>query len=212
MKNKENKQVIVFDLDNTLIDSSAKLTADVVGTFARLGHNVTPEEIAEYKNWYKHAEAYGIPKDIFDESFDKRKTWEESLDSGEVPIFPETYEVLEDLKRNEIRLSLLSKSIPEYTNIKLDYFDLNKYFENVVTIHPEKPSKLPGAIEIIEEFDPLTINKSYFIGDKEGDVSIARDIQEKYNISSKGIYINRNEERLEEYKNIKSLNELIEII
>lgn len=212
MANRGNKQVMVFDLDNTLIDSGAKLTADIVGAFARLGHKVTQEEIARYKSWYEHAEAYGISKEIFDESFNKRKTWEQSLFDEEVPIFPETYNVLENLKRKNIRLSLLSKSLPEYTNLKLGYFNLNKYFEKVIAIHPEKPSKLPGAIEIMEEFNPSSINESYFVGDKEEDVSISRDISKKYGFSSGGIYINREGDKLDGYKNIKFLNELLEIV
>ena len=84
MANKRNKQVMIFDLDNTLIDSGAKLIADIVKTFARLGYKVTPEEIAQYENWYERAETYGISKEIFDKSFNQRKTWKESLNDGEI--------------------------------------------------------------------------------------------------------------------------------
>src|SRR3989344_2378970 len=211
MANKRNKQVMIFDLDNTLIDSGAKLIADIVKTFARIGYKVTPEEIAQYENWYERAETYGISKEIFDKSFNQRKTWKESLNDGEISIFPETYKVLNDLKQSGLRLSLLSKSIPEYTNLKLKHFDLSRYFEYVSTIHPKEPSKNSAAINLIRKMNPETIEKAYFIGDKEEDVIAEKAVREEfkdYELTTRGIYINRKGNKLGGYISINSLDEL----
>jgi len=206
---KQNK-LAVFDLDNTLIDSKRKLTLDIVGAFERLGQYITPEQITG--NWYKLAEEYGISKEKFDEAFDQRKTWEDSLKSGDVIIFPETYEVLESLKGRDIRLALLSKSIPKYTQQKLDHFGLTKYFEGIKTVHPREPSKKQGALELIRELGPSTIERASFIGDKEEDVTIANDVYKKYSINSQGIYVNRDGGKLQAYTSVKSLEKTLDII
>jgi len=203
-------KVAVFDLDNTLIDSKRKLTSEVVETFGRLGKHITPEQA--FGDWYELAEKYGFSREEFDEAFDKRKTWGDSLKSGDVKIFPETYKTLESLNDKRIRLALLSKSIPKYTRQKLDYFGLTKYFEQIKTVHPREPSKKQGALELIRDLDSSTIEKAYFIGDKEGDVKIARDVNKKYAINSQGIYVNRDNQELQGYPSINSLEGVLGIV
>jgi len=213
MTNKNNQTAAIFDLDETLIGSGRKLQADVIQAFARLGYTIPPEQIG--KNWYKLAESYGISKEAFDEAFDKRKTWEQSLRDGEVPIFPETYKVLDELGQRGIRASLLSKSIPEYTQQKLDYIDLGKYFEQVLTIHPKEPSKDPAAIEIIRKMNPSTIQRAYFIGDKEEDVVVEKAVNQEfkgYELTAGGIYVNRQGEQLNIYPSVSSLEGILNII
>lgn len=209
-KGKYDGTVIVPDLDGTLIDSTGKLRNDVVEAFGRLNRKINPEEIVG--NWYMLAEKYGISRDEFDRSFDKRKSWKEALERGEISIFPETRRCLEYLKSNGARLGLLSKSIPEYTNQKIDYFDLRKYFEAIQTVHPREKSKLGGAIEIIKKLNPETIMEAYFIGDKEEDVSVSKEISRIYKINSHGIYINRDNNTLNEYLSVNSLDKIVGII
>jgi len=204
---------IVFDLDNTLIDSKAKLVADVVGTFARLGIDVSTEEACT--DWYKLAETKGVNKKEFDDAFHQRKTWEQSLADGEVPIFPETYETLDKLKDREIKLALLSKSIPEYTQTKLDYFDLNKYFEEVETVHPKEPSKDPGAIEIVKRLNPEHFETFWFVGDKQEDVVTEKAVSsayDDYGLATGGIYVNRQGNQLDGYPSVSSLEQILDVI
>lgn len=212
LKQLKPRKLAVFDLDNTLIDSGAKLRADFVGAMYHLGIKITPEETNQ--PWYEIAQKYGYSRKQFDTAFDKRKTWEQSLVDGEVPIFPETRECLEELKNNDITLALLSKSIPAYTKTKLDYFDLQKYFEVVETIHPKEPSKIEGAKKILQILNPDSILRSYFIGDKEEDVIVAKALEnsrERYYFC-RGIYVNRNESKLQGYPNARNIKEVNKII
>lgn len=213
-QNKDNL-AIVFDLDNTLIDSRAKLKADVIEAMQRLGHYITPAE-AGTRDWYTMAAKYGVSEQDFDASFDKRKTWEESLQSGEVPIFLDTIPCLEKLAANGTRLALLSKSIQKYTDVKLEHFGLRDYFETVETVHLRNPNKREGAISILETLGPSTVKKAWFVGDKPEDVVIAKDISDKYSLSTGGIYVNRNNipvpAEVEIYHSVKSLDEIQRII
>jgi len=213
---KQKSPVAVFDLDNTLIDSKAKLNSDTIQAFERLDPSISPEEVIaqwdELGSWYKVAEKYGFSREEFDTEFDKRETWGESLEAGKVKIFEDTYETLDALKEQGQRLAVLSKSIPEYTMKKLDYFNLTPYFDSVRTVHPKEPSKRQGALEVIADLDPETISKAYFIGDKEEDVKVSHDVSEKYNISTGGIYVNRQGKQLPGYHNTQSLKQILEII
>ena len=103
-------KVGIFDLDGTLIDSNAKTQRDFVEAMARLGVDVTPEEALE--EWEKVAERHSIPTDQLHKAFDERKSWEQSLQDGEVEIFPETHSVLEYLNNKGVKLALLSRSLP----------------------------------------------------------------------------------------------------
>ncbi len=210
MANYNKTDLVVFDLDNTLIDSNPKLTSDVVGAFARLGRQITPEEVSG--NWYDLARKYGFSSEQFDREFDKRKPWEESLKAGEVNIFSEVYETLEGLKQRNTRLALLSRSNREYTDQKIDHFGLRPYFEHIKVIDVKAPSKRDGALELIADLDPKSINKVLFVGDREEDVVIARDVQSKYGLSSEGVYVSRNKKPIDGYTNIQSLKELTGMI
>jgi len=210
MANKNQGIVAVFDVDDTLIDSGAKLKADVVSAFSRLGRAISPEQVVG--NWYNLAENYGISREQFDAAFDKRKSWEQSLRGGEVPIFPETYRVLEELKQRGIRTNVLSKSLPEYTHVKLRHLNLAPYFEQVVTVDPKSPSKREGALELMKKLGPETVAKAYFIGDKEEDVKIAEDVREAYGTPSTGIYINRKGNILNGYPSVNSLEGVLGVI
>ncbi|MBD3253159.1 HAD hydrolase-like protein [Candidatus Pacearchaeota archaeon] len=209
---KEQKtSALVFDLDNTLINSKQKYERDVTEAFARLGYTVTPDQLGV--NWYDFAESYGIPKQEFDESLDKRKTWEQSLADGEVLIFPETHKVLTELSGRGIRLSLLSKSNPEYTQTKLDYFDLGRYFEFVETIHPKRPSKDTAAIELVKKMKPETLRHIQFVGDREEDITCeqaVRDAFSGYALTTGGIYVGRQGQQLQGYPSVRSLEEILE--
>lgn len=207
-------KVGVFDLDGTLIDSNAKIQRDFVDAMARLGVNVTPKEPLE--EWEKVAERHGIPTDQFYKAFDERKSWEQSLQDGEVEIFPETHSILDYLNNRGIELALLSSSLPEYTNLKLNHFDLRRYFSVVETVHPSISSKLRGARTLIEKMDPKRINYAWFIGDRESDISTSRYIKREFGIASQGIYVDRDggEPNFERgnYHVIKSLEDIPKIM
>jgi len=192
-KRKTKGKMAVFDLDGTLIDSNQKLTNDMIGAMKRLGITIMPEDT--HGDWYKLAAQYNISKEELNESFDKRKTWAESLSDGEVNVFPDTYRTLESLRSAGVKLGLLSASVPKYTEQKLNYFpELRKFFkDNIEVVHPEKGTKSREARSLIDKLDP---GEAYFIGDRVGDVEIVA-VGRKLEIPSRGIYVNRNDRQIE---------------
>ena len=112
--------VAIFDMDETLIQSGLKLEKDTVQTFQRLGIEITPDEARG--DWYSTASRYGISKEQFDKEFDKRKSWEDSLRDNEAPLFSDSYATLDELVRNDVRIGILTRSIKEFTDLKISYF------------------------------------------------------------------------------------------
>jgi len=188
-QNKYPNTLAVFDLDNTLIDSDAKLKADFIGAMQRLGIQITPEE-ARKGRWYETAKRYGFSQEQFDYSFNQRKTWEQSLKDREVTVFPGTISLLSLLKGREIKTGLLSLSKPSYTDLKLDYLGLRPFFDKVITVTPRKDAtKKYGAFHLVSEMNPETIEEAYFIGDKLEDVALSRNVQKEFGIESEGILV-----------------------
>jgi len=214
MKNNKNT-AIIFDLDGTLIDSKPKLILDVKRVFDNLGYSVSHKEIENSKNWYDLAKSYGITQKDFDREFDKRKSWEQSLKDGEAPLFNDTIPCLEKLCSEGFLLGVLTKSIPEYTEQKLDFYNLNKYFGNNISVTPvTSKTKEKEAIKLIEKINLNTIELIFFIGDRAEDVMVDKPIQNKYNLNAKGIWLNRKQKptptELISYKQINSLYQLFE--
>ena len=210
----KNNTVAIFDRDNTLLNSEMKLKSDVTEAMHRLGVNISQEQIMG--DWYKLVKSKGLNKKDFDREFNKRKSWEESIKDGEVKMFSKAMDCLEILYENNILMGLITRSIPEYTQIKIEQFNLEKYFQGNIAITPVKSTngKIKEAESLVKKLNPTKIEKIYFIGDKKEDVEIAKPIGREYKLSSKGIYIKRKESQpfLRGYTSIKSLDELPQII
>ena len=212
-----NKKVAIFDIDGTLINSKQKLNSDVKRAFYNLGYNLANEDIENSKNWYELAEQYGITRELFDKEFNKRKTWEQSLKNGEALFFEDSISCIERLYSEGVILGVLTKSTLKYTNQKLDFHKLRKYFEDRVAVtNIDKKSKRKEAISLINKINPTTVNSAYFIGDQIEDVIVEKDVQSEYGLNTKGIWLNRNNKKIPKklisYQQINSLEKLSLII
>lgn len=211
-----NTRVAVFDMDHTLIDSKKKLQTDVAEAMGRLGVHIPIERVEE--DWYALAESFGLNKEEFDKELSKRKTWEEALRDGDVPIFPDTLDCLDTLQNRGTILALFTRSNQEYTRAKIDHFGLEKYFQDRIEITPvkSKNGKHAEVRNLIHRLNPSPESEIYFIGDKLEDVEVADSIRDSYQLNANGIYLQRSEgefpEGTERYHQVISLEEVPRII
>ncbi len=208
--------VAIFDVDNTLIDSDSKLRREVADAMIRCGVKIEPDEVKG--DWYKLAESYNVKRDDFDKELDKRKSWEQALRDGDVPLFSDTYSCLDRLQNSGVSLGILTRSTPEYTKAKIDYHGLNRYFGDRIAVTPiQNKDKTSEALELVRKLKRgRDAQQVYFIGDKPEDVVVAEAIREQLGISANGIYINRKRvavpEEIRKYRIVDSLHEVPEII
>ena len=216
-KTSSNKGLVaIFDMDNTLIDSGRKLESDVVNAMSRLGVEISSDE-ARTQDWYGLAAKYGVSKEQFDKSFKQRKSWTQSLREGEVSIFPETYETLDRLLTNGVRLGLITRSDPKYTREKMDHFNFDKYFGDRVAITPiSEKNKNREALELIKQLSPQTLSRAYFIGDRLEDVAVTIPVEREVGVKSDGLYVSRSgldiPQEARDYRVIRSLRDVPRII
>lgn len=212
-----NGIVVIFDIDGTILNTMPKMRADINGAFSRLGHIVTDDQISAQKGWYGLATQLGISNEAYDHEFDKRKSWEQSLRDGEAPLFEDALPCLEALLSGGATLAALTKSLPEYTQAKLDYHHLNRYFGDRVAVTDIKsPSKSVEALSLVRQIGIPSIQKAYFIGDRTEDVTVSAEVYQKLYVPSNGVYINRERKLIPQevslYPVITSLNELLGVI
>ncbi|MBS3094240.1 HAD family hydrolase [Candidatus Pacearchaeota archaeon] len=218
MTNKLTKKLAVFDIDGTILDSRERMARELVWTAEQLGVNTDYNiALANYNKWSKFMEVYNITKSDFFNVKGQGKTWKESLESKEARLYKDTLPCLEELSQRGIILATLTKSKPEYTWEKINYFGLEKYFGDRVAISDVKSSsKLEDAKKLVSQVGLENISKAYFIGDQTGDVTIAPEIGQEFSVNPNGIWINREysgtPQELINFTQINSLEELSKII
>lgn len=180
-------EAVIFDMDRTLVDSNLKLGSDVKDTLARLGTSISLEEAKASKDWVGLAAKHGHSKDEFWNSFNQRDTWTQSIQKGIATIFPETFQVLDTLQRDNYRLVLVSRSEEKETMEKVNGFGFGKYFKKPYLVAPRKLreqrslTKTFGYLQAIDQEGLVseflaaaqTLQQParlYIIGDSEEDV------------------------------------------
>ena len=200
-RNDKSGLVALFDVDNTLLNSRPKIRADIVRAMAALGKVIRPEEADG--EWRKLAQRYGISWKEFDEATTKyRKSWQDSLRDGEAPLFDDAVPCFDTLKGAGVELGILTRSTPEYTQTKLEFYGLGKYFQNIEVVPVDARDKIDGATGLVRRIGTKGIRRISFIGDKLEDVQVAEPVQEAFSINSEGIYVNRNNKPISGYGGI----------
>ena len=88
-----------------------------------------------------------------------------------VKLFPESGETLENLRKNGIKLGLLSNSTRFIVMTVLNHFKLRKYFEVVMTMNDVKRRK-PDPEMVLKACKKLNINpkNAVIVGDTKNDM------------------------------------------
>jgi len=217
----KQKRIAIFDLDGTLVDSDKWMSRELIETFNGLGVSITDEEanIDGKRDKYALASRYGFNKNELDESYRKNVkgiyTLDKALHSGQVTLYPETLEALDELKENGVVLGLLPRATREDDVFqKVKRLGLEKYFGNRISVVSNGHTKYQGALDLLGKVQSQD-EKVYCVGDRAEDVVIAGRLKRDNRINAEGVYVHRlnsPDENLAGYNMVKTLDEIPELV
>lgn len=166
---------IIFDIDGTLTSTNDLIFASFnFITKKYLGKTFSDEEILKW---------FGPTEDVILKEFcgdDYEKAREEyykyySDNHFMADIYPGIKEILDELKANEVLLSIYTGKGKEAATITLKKLNIYKYFDLIITgdeVKEHKPS--PEGIEIFLDKFNLKKDEVIMIGDSPSDINAAR--------------------------------------
>jgi len=210
MKNKID--LIVFDLDGTLLESSNTIYESVIKTFDHLNKKVEIQKEEMDKRIGMHF------KPIFEElniKVDDIETFIEIFKKyyfeyiNETIVYPDVTNTLETLKANGFKLAVLTTKVQDQTENIIEHFKMNLYFDVLMgrRIGVElKPSAEPLLL-ICKELNISPVN-TMIVGDSELDIRCGKNAGA---LTCGALYGHRGKEILENENPDYLINNFVEL-
>ena len=162
-------KAILFDMNGVLTDSFNPWWAAFNETLERFGKKKISKREYREKYWGPDEKSILEKFGLGDDALDYLKSRYLSH-IKEVRIFPETKKILKSLNK-KFKLALVSNTTSELVHKTLEYFDLKKYFDVIVTVDDVKKGK-PGPEMIIKACESLDVDRRdvIIVGDTMNDV------------------------------------------
>ena len=207
--------LVVFDLDGTLISSHETIYKATVHTLNELGiegdipHNEFRSRIGMHFEDIFNDFGIKVPDfEIFIKIY--KSVYFDFIDAS--GIYPGVLETFNYLKRNRIKISLLTTKSQDQAEKILDYFNLSRYFDYIMGRRPgldHKPSPEP-LLKICTDVSVQPGN-SLIIGDSELDIQCGQNAGTRtgavtYGYRTKEVLEKENPDLL-----LNSINELLSI-
>lgn len=179
----ENKEVVIFDLDGTLIDSLPVIIEAYRECLGDLfGKRPSKEEVTNHfgKSTSEALEGLtpkGGSKERLKEEMYRRVPYNYF---EEIRLREEAVEILEELK-NDYKLALVTNSPRHYAESILEEMGLEKYFSRILTNDDAnenrcgRSSKAYNIENILKELD-VDSEEAIYIGDEEGDRESSEEV------------------------------------
>jgi len=177
------KQLIIFDMDGTLINSGDVITNTINFVRTNLGLEKIQKELmlsmlnnpdvnaAEY--FYGTSEFTDEQTELFTKYYDENCTKEISLYDG-------IYELLDELKQKGFILSVATNASADFATKMLKALDIYKFFDFVVGANMvENPKPKPDMLELTLKQLDIDVSNSLLIGDSLKDTRAAESINMK---------------------------------
>lgn len=171
-------RAVVFDWDNTLVDSWHVIHASLHDTFTAL--DMTPWTLAETKSWVRRS-----MRDSFPELFGERSRAAQRLfyDSYEdrhlrdLRLLPGARETLADLANADVYLAVVSSKNGTFVRAEAAHLGLDGYFARLVgAMDSEHDKPAREAIELaLADSDVAPGPDVWYVGDTGIDVVCARN-------------------------------------
>jgi len=169
-------KAILFDFDGTLINTNELISSGLQHFSVKYrGNRLSRDEmLALTGRTLEDQMKYIDPKReaILTDQF---KIWYAHNHNAKVSIFPGMQVLLDDLKREDMRMAILSNNSRESLGMGIEHLNVKSYFEHILTkedVPDTKPSPL-GLIQLIDSMD-LRADEVVYIGDTHNDMIAAQ--------------------------------------
>ena len=171
------KTGILFDLDGTLLDTEQLIMESFRHVFKKYkpGYTLSMDELLSF---------LGPPLETsFKRYFEDRMVDELILYYREfnhanhelyVTIYPTVIDTLEQLKKEQYPLAIVTTKYSKAANVGLDLFDMHKYFDTMIAIDDVQKTK-PDPEGIRKAMERLHVNDAIMIGDNVSDIQAGKN-------------------------------------
>ncbi len=182
MINPNDVNLIIFDMDGTIVPSLPPVYESIKRAFIKLGWpvNFSPEEINQFFGVTTAATRGGLyefitPPDShlsIPEVREKvRAEYEETFRDMAQP-YPGVKETLATLRKRGYKLAQYTNASTQYLNIVMSTLDMEEYFDYIECIQDNNLTKPALVRKIREKFDGLT---TAIVGDRVHDIEAAKE-------------------------------------
>ena len=172
----KNYDVVLFDLDGTLTDSSSGIINSII--YALKKYNITVEDTETLRKFlgpplHESFKAfYGFDEDKAMEAVSFYREYFSTKGLLENQVYDGVPKLLEVLKENGKRLILATSKPQKFTDRIMEYFDLAKYFEFIAGSNMDGTrSKKAEVIEYaLQQCNITDKSKAVMVGDRMHDI------------------------------------------
>ena len=164
-------QTVLFDLDGTLLDSNALIRASFEYTLDQYRIPYTDEEIQSYNGPPLWETFHKLNPGKEEEMIRTYRTHNHKNHDDYVKLYPNVLETLEALKKDGIKMGIVTSKMREGVKLALSLTGLGQYADTVVTIDDITHSK-PHPESVIKAMTDLNSDAktSVMVGDNYHDI------------------------------------------
>ncbi|APR98294.1 HAD family hydrolase [Wolbachia endosymbiont of Folsomia candida] len=170
-----NKLAVVFDWDNTLVDTQDNIFNAIKHTINLMGYSNKSAD----RNSHESRKSYMVS--LFGDQWKKaNQIYQQYLDKAllqNITLNPQVEEMLQALKSRNVYLAIVSNKKNTNLREEVAYFKLDSYFDRVVgsgDTAEDKPSATPLLFALEESTLPINKENVFFVGDSITDIFCAQ--------------------------------------
>ena len=170
-------KAVIFDLDGTLANTLPLCISAFRNSIEPLiNRSVSDEEIIATFGPSEEGTILALAPDEYDKGVAAYLKFYEELHQICPDPFVGIKEILDNLKQNDIHISMVTGKGRKSAMISLDKFGLTPYFAQIETGLPTGPSKALGIQNILDTFTNIEKSEVIYVGDVPSDVTASRKV------------------------------------
>jgi phosphoglycolate phosphatase len=173
---KDNPLAVLFDWDNTLVDTQDNINNAISYTISAMGYS---NKIVD-ESFHASRKDYMIS--LFGNQWEKaNKIYQQYLDDAflqNITLNPGVEEMLKKLKSYSIYTAIVSNKKNTNLRKEVSYFKLDNYLDKIVgsgDTHEDKPYATPVFCALDKSLLPINEKNVFFIGDSITDILCAQN-------------------------------------